>query len=979
MNTMPKLETIFAEAVELHDPVQQRDYIDSACQDNTLLRNRVGALIEANRRAASFMTEPAGIFDLEDFEATTNEPIGEQPGDVVGRYELVEQIGEGGMGTVFLARQTEPVKRNVALKVVKPGLDTKEVVARFESERQALALMDHPHIARAFDAGATPSGRPFFVMEHVQGQSISEYCNDQKLSTRERLELFIPVCEAIQHAHHKGIIHRDIKPHNVLVATANNRAIPKVIDFGIAKATDQRLTEKTLQTRLGQFIGTPAYMSPEQAGMTTVDIDTRSDVYSLGATLYELLTGVAPFDIEELKTKPSQEICRVIREETPVQPSAAISTNKDAKATAVARARRATPAELKSTISGDLDWIVMRALEKDRDRRYATAASLADDIQRYLRNEAIVARPPTIGYQVQKFIARNRLAVASALTVASTLILAACISAAFGVSAMRSRNVAEKQTKIAEREKASLLGVVQFMNNGLFDQANPLEEPNRNVTLRYVLDRAAQRLANKHSLRPDVEAAVRTTLGQTYRGLGEYRQSHTHLRRARDLYLEQHGPNDRKTATAENELAQTCLALAEFEEAKSSLDQAMWIAKHLDDTALRLETMQLLASYYESNGESQEAESLLTEVLKTHEAMAGRKDPKTYEAMANLAYVYQSQGRHNEALPLLTEAHDGLQTMDHWHPSTLQAAASLARLYTVQGNVDQAEKLYEKTIERLETLLGADNSQTMTAKHGLGLVYVSRKQFAEASRLLSEVLQSQREHLGSGHPSTLTTMHNLALLHARLGNTEEAKFLYEDELKGQRELHGPDHNATRETVSALAFFYMNQSNFSEAIPHYEALTNSLRKSPVVEHRAVMSQTMLGLCRHKTGEHAGAKEDLAAALADCMESFPNNWMRPVIEGQLGEVCMRLGQRDEAETALISSYEQLKEREADLPLRWRPLGLRAAARRLAEYYEASTNDQQKARARDYRAEYEHICKFGSIQNETNAGNTEDGDSN
>lgn len=982
MNRMPELESIFAEAVRLQDPAQQRDFLDSRCNQDTLLRNRVGALIEANRRAASFMSEPAGLFDLQELEeygSSDLQPIGEQPGDVIGRYKLIEQIGEGGMGTVFRAQQTEPVRRTVALKVVKPGLDTKEVIARFESERQALALMDHPHIARAYDAGATPSGRPYFVMEYVAGQSISEYCNAQRLSTRERLELFLPICDAIQHAHHKGVIHRDIKPQNVLVTTDAAKPQPKVIDFGIAKATDQRLTDKTLLTRFGQFVGTPAYMSPEQADSTVSDIDTRSDVYSLGATLYELLAGVAPFDVAKLKTKPSEEICRVIREETPLQPSAAISTNRDAAATAVALARRATPDELKSTIRGDLDWIVMRALEKDRERRYATVAALADDVRRHLNHVEVIARPPTWGYRLQKFVARNRLLVATAATVLATLLLATVVSCGFAVWAMQSLSLATRQADIASQEKATLQDYVGFLNNEVFAQANPVEEPNRDVKLRFVLDRAAQRLSTQVPLRPDVEAAVRVTLGETYRGLGDYQQSLTHLQRAHDLYEERFGPNDLRTATCGNELASTLLALAEFEEAKLQLDQAMIVAEQQQDSELRLATMQLMAAHHQAMGELQAAEAILSRVLDARKRGLGEDNRRTYQAMADLAYVLQEQGRHADALTLLGNAYQGLQ-IDDLHPSTLRAAVRLARLHTLQGNIDQAAVLYEQTVNDLARLLGESHPQTVTAKHGWALLKSSLHEWPQAQQLLTEVLDAQRKQLGNEHPATLATMHNLAKLHARIGNAEAARSLYEEELRGQLQTHGPSHNATREAISSMAFFLMEQGKFSDAIPFYVQLVDSFSSDHVlIDDRLVTSRSMLGLCHAKTGNHAAAKQVLELALSDCRNSFPESWIRAIVEGQLGEVYHRLGQQDAAETALVNSYEMLQQLETDLPTRWRPLGLRAATRRLADFYASSTSSQQQALAQEYRAEYQRICEFGFQQNDEHAENIGDGSTN
>ena len=333
----------------------------------------------------------------------------EVPGTVIGPYKLLEQIGEGGFGVVFMAEQQRPVRRRVALKVIKPGMDTRQVIARFEAERQALALMDHPNIARVLDAGATESGRPYFVMELVRGIPLSEFCDQNRLTVGERLELFITVCHAVQHAHQKGIIHRDIKPNNVLVTLHDGTPVAKVIDFGVAKATGQQLTEKTLFTSFAQMIGTPLYMSPEQAEMSGLDVDTRSDIYSLGVMLYELLTGTTPFDQERMRTAGYDEVRRIIREEEPAKPSARISTLNRA-ATTVSANRKSDPSRLSQLFRGELDWIVMKALEKDRNRRYETAAAFAADVQRYLDDEAVEACPPSARYRFRKFARRNKAA-----------------------------------------------------------------------------------------------------------------------------------------------------------------------------------------------------------------------------------------------------------------------------------------------------------------------------------------------------------------------------------------------------------------------------------------------------------------------------------------------------------------------------------------------------------------------------------------
>jgi len=387
-------------------------YLQQACGLDASLRQRIEARIRAYERSsedageatAAVSTPPKGLLSR----------LTEQPSDRIGHYKLLEKIGEGGCGVVYMAEQEEPVRRRVALKIIKLGMDTKQVVARFEAERQALALMEHPNIARVYDAGATITGRPYFVMELVRGVKITDYCDQQKLSTGQRLDLFVQVCQAIQHAHQKGIVHRDIKPSNILITEHDGSPMPKVIDFGIAKATnDQPLTDKTLFTAFEQFIGTPAYMSPEQTGMGGLDIDTRSDIYSLGVLLYELLTGKPPFDAEEMQRSALDDILRLIREREPKRPSQRLTILTLQELTTLAQRRQSEPAKLPNLMRGDLDWIVMKTLEKDRKRRYETANGLAVDIQRYLNNEPVVARPPSNLYRLKKMIRRNKFAFAA--------------------------------------------------------------------------------------------------------------------------------------------------------------------------------------------------------------------------------------------------------------------------------------------------------------------------------------------------------------------------------------------------------------------------------------------------------------------------------------------------------------------------------------------------------------------------------------
>jgi WD40 repeat protein/serine/threonine protein kinase len=448
---------LFLEALERPAPAERAAFLDKACAHDPSLRAAVEALLQ-NHKEDSFLEMPviasphAPTSNKDRSDTVTFLMIGEKPGDRVGSYRLLQQIGEGGVGVVFMAEQEAPVRRRVALKVLKPGMDTKSVIGRFESERQALALMDHPNIAKVLDAGSTAAGRPYFVMELVRGIRITDYCDQNRLPTRERLALFIQVCQAIQHAHQKGIIHRDIKPSNILVTLHDGVPVPKVIDFGIAKAMDQRLTDKTFFTEFQSFMGTPAYMSPEQAEMSGLDIDTRTDIYSLGVLLYEMLSGKTPFDAHELVASGVDGMRRTIREREPSPPSTRFRTLPEAERTTTAQRHQAEPARLAKLLKGDLDWIVLKALEKDRTRRYATANGLAQDIRRYLDNEPILARPPSATYRFQKLVRRNKLVFAGAGAAAAALL----IGLAFSTWQFIEKNAAYRRTVRAEQEQSRL-------------------------------------------------------------------------------------------------------------------------------------------------------------------------------------------------------------------------------------------------------------------------------------------------------------------------------------------------------------------------------------------------------------------------------------------------------------------------------------------------------------------------------------------
>jgi serine/threonine protein kinase len=496
------VKSIFGKAMELRTPDEQAAYLDQACCGDPRVRAEVESLLKAAQHAGAFFEALGPSYDV-----TVNEPVTERPGTAIGPYKLLEQIGEGGFGVVFMAEQQEPVRRKVALKILKPGMDTRQVIARFEAERQALALMDHPNIAHVFAGDETATGRPYFVMELVRGIPITDFCDQNQVPIRQRLELFLTVCQAVQHAHQKGIIHRDVKPSNVLVTLHDDKPVVKVIDFGIAKATGQQLTEKTLFTNFAQMIGTPLYMSPEQAQMSGLDVDTRSDIYSLGVLLYELLTGTTPFDKDRFKEAGYDEMRRIIREEEPPKPSTRISTMGQASTTASAN-RKSDPKRLSQLFRGELDWIVMKSLEKDRNRRYESASAFAADVQRYLNDEPVQACPPSAWYRFGKFARRNKTAMA-----VTTLVALLAVLAITGLSVGYVLIDKEKTEKEEALSRATTLAMEKEI--ALREKTAALQQAQAHLMRATALTGGYSDLANAlaNTTDPGVEKAYRGLLG----------------------------------------------------------------------------------------------------------------------------------------------------------------------------------------------------------------------------------------------------------------------------------------------------------------------------------------------------------------------------------------------------------------------------------------------------------------------------------
>ena len=717
-------------------------------------------------------------------------------------------MARAASGLVYMAEQIEPVRRKVALKVIKAGMDTREVIARFEAERQALALMDHPNIARVLDGGATATGRPYFVMELVRGIPITDYCDQAQLSTPERLRLFIKVCQAVQHAHQKGIIHRDIKPSNVLITLHDGE--PKVIDFGVAKAVGQRLTEKTFYTGYAQMIGTPAYMSPEQAELSGLDIDTRADIYSLGALLYELLTGATPFDKETLARAALDEMRRMIRETEPPKPSTRLRTLGD-KLPEVAKRRNTEAAALGRVVQGDLDWIVMKCLEKDRRRRYETANGLAMDLRRHLADEPVTAGAPSAGYKFGKFARRHKAALAVAATIAAVLVMATGISVWQAVRAARAEALAKE--RLTESES-----ITKFLT-GVFRSADPWRD-GRTITVAETLDRAVTNLDRDLSAQPARRAQLQTALGWTYQGLGLGRQAIPLQEKARDYYLATFGPEHPDTLAAMFNLANSYFDAGRLDEALKLREKVLPLRRKVNgpehpDT---LRAMNNLAACYFEAGRRDEALRLREELLPLWRKVNGPEHPDTLSAMGSLAHSYRAAGRLDEAVKLQEEVLQLCRkVLGPEHPDTLKAMNSLANSYRDAGRRDEALKLWEDGLRLRRKVLGPEHPATLLAINNLAVSYDQASRREEALKMREDVLPLYRKVLGSEHPDTLRAMRNLALSYDEAGRLEKALKMREDVLALYRKLMGPEHPDTLSAMGDLALSYVEAGRHQEAI------------------------------------------------------------------------------------------------------------------------------------------------------------------
>jgi len=744
----------------------------------------------------------------EDLETTPPRPQpapeSEDP-DRIGPYRLIRPIGEGGMGEVFQAEQLYPLRRTVALKIVKKGMDTAEFVSRFESERQALALMDHPGIARVFDAGATPLGRPYFVMEYVDGVPLTEFCDEQGLDLQQRLELFIHICEGVQHAHQKAIIHRDLKPSNVLITEVDGQPQPKIIDFGVAKAMDRDLTENTMRTGMGQVLGTPAYMSPEQADFDAQNVDTRADVYALGVILYELIAGERPFAKKELESAGFKEALRMIREDDPPRPSDRYDTLAENRDT-VAMCRGTDTSSLRRKLRGDLDWITMKALEKEPARRYAAASALAQDVQRYLDFEPVSAGPPTVRYRAGKFIRRNRAGVVTGLLVTVALVLGVTGTTIGLIRAVEAERIASEEARTATR-------VTDFLVD-LFEVSDPDESRGETVTARELLEQGGDRIEKELADEPRVRSRLMTTIGKVYRNLGLYTAALPYLESAVDVRRLQEGSGT-DLAISLAELGDLYIKLARFGEAATILEEALTV-------------------------------------------IGGDNDPNQLimaESLHDLANVYRRQGHYDEAEPLYLRAREiRVQVLGAQDPAVAATDNSMAALYWNRGDYAQAERRYLNAMAIWDAAHGRDHSDVAKVRNNLALLYHQTDRFKDAELLYLEAIPIYERILGPEHPRLGLAINNLALVLHDQERYDEAETYYLRSLAIAEQAYEPPHPQLARIINNLGNLARDRERYDEAQELYRRALDIRIAVFGDEHPAVAwSLRDLGVLQDRRGD------------------------------------------------------------------------------------------------------------------------------